>query len=234
MFNRHKIHQLINNQISEKKTGYVCVVDGNVVAHSFKNPVFNEILNNSILNLCDGSSIALLVGLIHNKKLEVYTGPEIFSKYLKEDYKQCLIGNTPENLIKIKNKMSSLYFNEELFKFIPLPFQDVDSFDYNAISKEVNSFKPDIIWVSLGAPKQEYFISKLTPFIDQGVLFAIGAAFDFFLDDKIKNNIIVKKCNLIWIMRVLKEPKRVGRRALQYLFILPNLIKKELKIKKKK
>ena len=179
-FDTFKIHETVERHISEKKKGYVCVVDGNVVAHSFKNTEFNKILNNSILNLCDGSSIALLAGLIHNKKLAVYTGPEIFSKYLKENYRQCFIGNTPENLAKIKSKMTSLGYNTDLFKFIPLPFQEVEDFDYQSISNEVNNHKPDIIWVSLGAPKQEYFISKLSPLIEQGILFAIGAAFNFF------------------------------------------------------
>jgi N-acetylglucosaminyldiphosphoundecaprenol N-acetyl-beta-D-mannosaminyltransferase len=233
MFNRLEIHKLINKQISIKQKGYVCVVDGNVVTHSFKYPKFNEILNNSMLNLCDGSSIALLAGLIHNKKLSAYTGPEIFSKYLKENYRQCFIGNTPENLSKIKSKMISLDYNTDLFKFIPLPFQDVEDFEYQGISKEVNDFKPDMIWVSLGAPKQEYFISKLFPSIEQGILFAIGAAFNFFLVEKKKDNSILEKSNLVWLSRVLKEPKRVGGRALDYLFILPKLILKEIKNKKK-
>lgn len=233
MFNRLDIHKLINKQILEKQTSYVCVVDGNVVAHSFKNPEYNKVLNNSLLNLCDGSSIALIAGLIHNRKLEVYTGPEIFSKYLKENYRQCLIGNTQENLAKIKNKMSSLDFNLDLFKFIPLPYKAVEDFDYISISKEVNVFKPDIIWVSLGAPKQEYFISKLSPLLVQGVLFAIGAVFNFFLEEKKKENPIIERYNLIWLSRVLKEPKRIGSRAFGYLFLLPKLIMHEIINKKK-
>ena len=232
-FEKLKVHKTVEKYISNKKKGYVCVVDGNVLAHSYKNIEYNQILNNSTLNICDGSSIALLAGLIHNKKLEAYTGPQIFAKYVKENYRQCFIGNTPENLLKIKDKMENLDFNLDLFKFIPLPFKEVSDFDYSAISKEVNSFKPDIIWVSLGAPKQEYFISKLYPLVEQGVLFAVGAVFNFFLAEKTKNNSILEKYNLIWLSRVIKEPKRVGGRALKYLFILPKLILKEMKNKKK-
>ena len=233
MFDRTKIHKLINRKILEKKRGYVCVVDGNVLAHSYKNPQYNQILNSSTLNICDGSSIALLAGLIHNKKLEFYTGPQIFSKYVKKNYRQCFIGNTPENLLKMKDKMMTLGFNLDLFKFIPLPFKEVSDFDYIAISKKVNSFKADIIWVSLGAPKQEYFISKLYPLLEQGVLFAVGAVFNFFLSKKNKKDTKLAKYNLIWLSRVIKEPKRVGGRALKYLFILPKLILKEMNNKKK-
>jgi N-acetylglucosaminyldiphosphoundecaprenol N-acetyl-beta-D-mannosaminyltransferase len=77
-FERLKFHETVEKLISNKKKGYVCVVDGNVLAHSYKYPGYNQILNSSTLNICDGSSIALLAGLIHNNKLEVYTGPQIF------------------------------------------------------------------------------------------------------------------------------------------------------------
>ena len=62
----------------------------------------------------------------------------------------------------------------------PLPFVSVDEFDYELIAKKVNEEKPDIIWVSLGAPKQEIFMSKLLPFLQQGVMFGIGAAFNYY------------------------------------------------------
>ena len=231
-FEKLKVHETVEKNISNKKKGYVCVVDGNVLAHSYKNREYNQILNSSTINICDGSSIALFSGLIHCEKLEAYTGPQIFSKYIKMNYRQCFIGNTPENLLKIKDKMMNLGFNLDLFKFISLPFKQVSDFDYIAISKEVNSFNPDIIWVSLGAPKQEYFISKLFPFIEQGILFAIGAVFNFFLVEKKKDKSILEKCNLVWLSRVLKEPKRVGGRALKYLFILPKLILTEIKNRK--
>jgi len=231
-FKKSIIHKTIENYLSNKKKGYVCIVDGNVLAHSYKNTTYNQIINSSTLNICDGSSIALLAGLIHNKKLEPYTGPQIFSKYVKESYRQCFLGNTPENLLKINNKMMNLGYNMNLFKFIPLPFREVSNFDYKDIAQEVNDFKPDIIWVSLGAPKQEYFISKLFPLVEQGVLFAVGAVFNLFLYDKTKNNDTLEKHNLIWLSRVIKEPKRVGVRAIKYLFILPRLILLEIKNKK--
>jgi len=233
-FDKLKIHRTVEKHILEKRKGYVCVVDGNVLTHSYKDSNYNQILNSSILNLCDGTSISLFAGLIHKKKLEAYTGPEIFSKYVEENYRQCFIGNTQENLSKIRDKMIGLGYNIDLFKFIPLPFQKVADFDYINISKEVNGFNPDFIWVSLGAPKQEYFISKLFPLIEQGILFAIGAAFNFFLVEKTENNSILEKHNLIWLSRVVKEPKRVGGRALNYLLILPKLILKEVINSKKK
>ncbi len=183
-FDREKFHHSINNVIETNQKGYVCVVDGNVLAHSTKDESYKNIINGAVINSCDGSSISLLAGIIHKKKLSTYTGPEIFAKYVKENYKQCFVGNTEENLILLKSRFTELNYNTGNFRFESLPFKNAEDFDYKAIADKINKFSPHIIWISLGAPKQELFISKLYPSINSGVLFAIGAAFNLFLGDQ--------------------------------------------------
>ena len=183
-FDKNKIDKKINDAIEQNKKGYVCVVDGNVLATAYKQNEYKEIINGGLVNICDGSSIALLAGAIHKSKFETYTGPDIFSKYVKENYKQYFLGNTDENLIRLKNRFVALGYHTDNYKFQSLPFRGVEDFDYLKIANEIQRFSPDIIWVSLGAPKQEIFISKLYPYLNKGVLFAIGAAFNLFLGDK--------------------------------------------------
>lgn len=235
-FDKRKIVSKINDCIERNQKGYVCVVDGNVLATAHKQKEYRDIVNGALVNTCDGSSIALLAGLIHKSKFETYTGPEIFSKYVGENYTQYFLGNTDENLLRLKNKFEALGYNLNNFKFQSLPYKNVDDFDYPTIAQEIQLFSPDIIWVSLGAPKQEIFISKLYPYLDKGVLFAIGAAFNLFLGDEKNKRApqIIRNMHLEWLFRVLQEPKRVGKRALSYLGILPILIYNEIKTNKKR
>lgn len=230
-FDRFVILNKINETINSFEKGYVCVVDGNVLATAHKNNEYRDIVNSSLVNTCDGSSIALLAGKIHRQKFNTYTGPDIFAKYVKENYKQYFIGNTQENLEHLKERFVVLGYKKDNFKFEPLPFRNVEDFDYAKIAKNINEFSPDIIWVSLGAPKQEFFISKLYPHIGKGVLFAIGAAFNLFLGDKANKRApkILRQLNLEWIFRVYKEPKRVGTRAFNYFILLPRLFIEESK-----
>ncbi|HZL09019.1 MAG TPA: WecB/TagA/CpsF family glycosyltransferase [Prolixibacteraceae bacterium] len=230
-FNHQIFDSIIEKAIKDKNKGYVCVIDGNVLAHSTKNTFYGDIVNGALVNSCDGSSIAMLLGYIHKQKFSTYTGPEIFSKYIKTPYKQYFLGNTEENLERLKKRFIELGYDIAQFKFDPLPFKNVDDFDYRSIAKEINEFSPDIIWVSLGAPKQEIFISKLYPFINRGVLFAIGAAFNLFLGDEANKRApeILQKLHLEWLFRVYKEPNRVGGRAFNYFKLLPRLIIEERK-----
>ena len=165
-FNRQVFNSNIENAILNKYKGYVCVVDGNVLAHSTENSSYRDIINGSIVNSCDGSSIAILAGLIYKQKFSTYTGPEILSRYINRPFKQYFLGNTEENLARLKIRFNKLGYPSENYEYESLPFNNVEEFHYEAIAMKINEFSPDIIWVSLGAPKQETFIHKLYPYLN--------------------------------------------------------------------
>jgi len=229
-FDHKELINIINKTIDNKVKGYVCVVDGNVLAHSYKNSNYRDIINGATVNTCDGNSIAMIAEHIHKRKFSTYSGPDIFANYVKQGgYKQYFIGNTEENHVQLRRRFRKLNFNIDQFRFEALPFRDVDDFDYKSIAEHINEFSPDIIWVSLGAPKQEYFIGKLFPYIDKGILFAIGAAFNLYLDDDKYSRapFWVRKIHLEWVYRLIKEPVRVGRRAWNYAILIPRMIIEE-------
>lgn len=230
-FDKKKIIVILNATFEQNQKGYVCVVDGNVLATATKSIEYRDIINNALVNICDGSSIALLAGLIHKKKLKPYTGPELFTELIGKEYKQYFIGNTPENLLLLESELKKLNYNVNNFRFMDLPFRKVEEFDYIDIAEKINSFRPDIIWVSLGAPKQEQFIAHLFPYINMGVLVAIGAAFNLFLgtDDNKRAPAWMRKLHFEWLYRSISEPDRIGKRALKYLMVIPGLIYNEIK-----
>ena len=233
-FDRQLIIQTIDESIAKNKKGCVCVVDGNVLATANKDATYNTIINSSIVNCCDGSSIAMLAGNIYNQKLNTFTGPELFGYYIPKQVKQSFIGNTPEVQRNLKIKLEHLGVDMNLMTFIELPFLKLEDFNYSQIASRINHTGSQINWVSLGAPKQEMFNSLLLPYIDSGVLVGIGAGINLFLDeiDNKRSHKLIRKLKFEWLYRVIKEPKRIGLRALKYLYILPKLIINEIKIKK--
>ena len=64
--------------------------------------------------------------------------------------------------------------------FLELPYMSVEEFDYANIAKEIETDEADIIWIALGAPKQEYFMDRLKPHLKRGVMIAVGAVFKFY------------------------------------------------------
>lgn len=222
-FNHLLIKNLIEDSISNQKKGYVCLVDANVLTIAQKDEEYCSVLNNAIVNSCDGSSIAWLAGLAHGKKYRAWNGPEIFSFYIEKEYKHLLLGNKFETGDEIKQVLIKKGFEVSNISVLPLPFNAVDDFDYIGIAKEISYINPDFIWVSLGAPKQELFMFKLLPYLSRGLMFGIGAAFNFYIGKISLPNSNFGALKFIWIIRLFNEPKKQFLRILPFIFIIPKL-----------
>ena len=222
-FNHKKFHAIIKKAISDKRKGYVCFIDANVLTMAQKDTEYRSILNSSFVNTCDGSSIATLAGWIYKAKFQALNGPEIFETYVEKSYNQILLGSTEIVLDKIKQTLHSKGITTSGFQFMKLPVCSVDEFDYIKIANELNAMKPDIIWVSLGAPKQERFMNKLLQHIDSGVMFGIGAAFNFYIGKLSVPRIAIGRLRFIWLNRLFNEPRKITKRVLPYMIALPQL-----------
>ncbi len=208
--------------------GYVCFVDLTSLVHSHKNGDFKNVLNNSITNACDGSYIALAASILNNQKLLQYTGPDLFQKFIYLDGKHLLIGNTVKVYDRIISKIAIQKSSINNYKHLELPFCKVEDFNYVEISGLINKFNPDFIWVSLGAPKQEYFMFKILPYLNRGILLGVGAAFNYFSGEIRDIPSWVKKARVIWIYRILTEPQKQILRVSSILSIFPMMFLNEI------
>lgn len=221
-FGENNVDNLINNYVETKKLGYVCIVDFNVLTQSFRCDEYNKILNNASFNTCDGSSLAFLYNIKNKTNYHSYNGPEIFEKFIENDkIIQLIVGADPKDFDLLKDRLavSSHLMN------LPLPTLNVDQFDYDCISKQINILKPKIIWILLGAPKQEKFISKIIPMVETGLFFGAGAALNFYLG-RIKNtSFSILGLRFIWLNRLIKEPIKQSKRIIRFLITLPKIIR---------
>lgn len=227
-FNHQELEKIIE-ETSLIDKGYCCFVDATSLVYSYKNENFRSILNASLANSCDGSYIALLASKIHNKSLKEYIGPDFFKKFIYKNNTQFIIGNTEIVFNKVKDKLELNGIPTSNLYFIPLPFKSVEEFDYAAIASKINKTSPRYIWVSLGAPKQEVFMSKLLPYIDKGVMIGVGAALNYFTGEVKDIPNWARKMHLIWLYRIFTEPQKQIKRCKEILLVLPKLYSQEKK-----
>lgn len=230
-FDKDIVNETIQTAIIDERCGYVCVIESNNLTVANTNSYFLTVINNALINICDGSNLARLLGIIHKQKFTSYIGTNIFSQYVQMcRYRQYFLGNTQEVLDGLKENLSKVDPKVQTMCFDTLPFCNVEEFDYQGIADKINADAPDIIWVSLGAPKQEIFMSKLKPFLYKGVMFGIGAAFNFN-SGGVGPVRRAPQCMLAlrmeWLYRALEEPKKNVPRYYHFLQILPRLIKEE-------
>lgn len=230
-FDPNEVDRIIQTTIEKSGKGYVCSVESNNLTIANKNLHFRKVINSALVNLCDGSNIAWLLGKIHGKPYKSYVGADLFRKYVyMRRYKQYFLGNTDVVLKGLRENLSKIDPQIEHMPFEELPFKKVEDFDYESIATKINRYKPDIIWVSLGAPKQEEFMYRLLPFIEKGVMFGFGAIFNFNAGDvsAVKRAPSwMLKLRLEWLYRALEEPRKNIPRYYNFIKILPALISKE-------
>ena len=234
-FDKELVEQKIRSHIKRKEKGYICAVDTNIVSIANRNPSYLSVINDSILNICDGGTIASFGSKIYNLKLERYTGPDLLLYFISRGYRQAFLGNTSENLTLLKDKMQGAGINLDSCLYYSLPFKAVDEFDYKGIADKINLNNIDIVWISLGAPKQEIFASRLLPYINGAILIAVGAAFNFYIGQGAYHRAPkwMQQMNIEWLYRLGVEPRKQLKRIVSTMKIYPQLLWKEYKCVRK-
>jgi N-acetylglucosaminyldiphosphoundecaprenol N-acetyl-beta-D-mannosaminyltransferase len=77
---------------------------------------------------------------------------------------------------------------------------------------------PQIIWVGLGAPKQELWIQEISKRAPEVLFFGVGAAFDFLAGAQDRAPHWMQKFGLEWVHRLFQDPRRLWRRYLSTNF----------------
>jgi N-acetylglucosaminyldiphosphoundecaprenol N-acetyl-beta-D-mannosaminyltransferase len=233
-FDHQKINDIIQQYIENNIPGYVCSVDLNNLISTNKNQVHLDALNNATANLCDSTWIPFFINRIYGTRYRNYAGADLFFEYVNmKKYRQFFLGSTPDVLDGLKIEMSKIDPTIKNMRFESLPFRKVEEFDYRQIATMINKDNPDIIWISLGAPKQEQFMGQLKPYLYRGMMLGVGAIFNFNCGQSSQKRAPrwVQKIKMEWLFRLIQEPKRLGKRALRTCPLFPGMIKEEIQKK---
>ena len=92
--------------------------------------------------------------------------------------------------------------------------------DEAPVIEAVNAAKPDVLFVCLGAPKQELWMEKNGPATGARLLCGLGGSMDVFAGTVERAPKFWSDHGLEWFYRLCKEPKRVGRMLRLPLFLV--------------
>jgi len=110
----------------------------------------------------------------------------------------------------------------------PLGFEHDPGEDAACVAA-VREARPDIVFLALGTPKQELWIARHRGDLDYGVALCVGAGIDFFAGVQQRCPKFLARIGAEWIWRLLREPKRLGRRYAQCLLFVPELVWEQIR-----
>ena len=99
--------------------------------------------------------------------------------------------------------------------------------DNDKIIKLINISKADIVFVALGSPKQEYWITENMDKVNAKIFQGVGGSFDVFSGNIKRAPKWMQQIGLEWLYRLIKEPKRIFRQIKLFKFLWLVLIEKD-------
>jgi N-acetylglucosaminyldiphosphoundecaprenol N-acetyl-beta-D-mannosaminyltransferase len=205
--------QVIEESVTNSSALHIHFVNAYTTSLTLNNQNLLKLLNcASSLNLSDGKGITWLSKIIDRKsKLRQLRGPSFFSNFLLESSiphaNHYFLGGTQNTLFTLVSKLENSG-NLKIVGFESPPFRELTVLERNALLRRIESTKPDIVWVGLGTPKQDFeaeFIAKNL----NVVAIAVGAAFDFYSGNVKESPSWVSSIGLEWLFRLVQEPKRL-------------------------
>ncbi|WP_053367822.1 WecB/TagA/CpsF family glycosyltransferase [Bacillus sp. FJAT-27245] len=230
--NMENVISLIDNQIQQKITDYICVSNVHTVITGYREQEFRKITNNSYLTIPDGMPLSIVGKLQGNQEIERCTGPDLMAEMFlhskNKSYTHFFYGNTKENLSILREKLLTKYPHLKIVGMYSPPFRDLDEREEQDIINLINKISPDIIWVGLGAPKQEIWMWNNKSKLQGTLMIGVGAAFNFHADIIKRAPEWMRNLSLEWFYRLLKEPKRLFKRYATTNFLFIYLLAKEV------
>ena len=184
------------------------------------NSDFREALQDSDVLLPDGIGVVLSVKLLSGQTIKKIAGADIHQymlNYYNKRYGSCFyLGASDETLKKIKERVAKNFPNLKVGSYSP-PYKTQFSVEDSAkMVEQVNTFKPDVLFVGMTAPKQETWIHHHKDQLDAKQICAIGAVFDFYAGTVKRPTSFWINLGLEWFVRLVKEPKRMWKRYLVF------------------
>lgn len=178
----------------------------------------NPLTDSGSLNLVDSSWLARYLRFRYpGKKLGQVRGPSLFRATLASPSAalstHVFVGSTNETLVKLRAAVEALNPVISRMHFISPPFTPLTEVYIDSLSSEILSLEPQIIWVGMGTPKQDFLSNALTA--KTGITSVnVGAAFDFLAGTQKEAPKAFQATGLEWLYRLASEPKRLWRRYL--------------------
>jgi N-acetylglucosaminyldiphosphoundecaprenol N-acetyl-beta-D-mannosaminyltransferase len=187
---------------------------------SEEDAVFKNALLESDVILPDGVGIVAATKWLNGVSIKKIAGADFHEfqlKRLNEIHGSCFyLGASDETLSKIGERLKKEYPNVSFASYSPPYKPSFTEEDTAAMIEAVNSFKPDVLFVGMTAPKQEKWSHANKENLDAKIICSIGAVFDFYAGTVERPNKIWQDLGLEWLGRLLKEPKRMGNRYIYY------------------
>lgn len=217
---------LLVNRIEQQEKTFVVTANPEVVMQANENPTVKGYLNQATYICADGIGVVKAAQILGDSLPERVTGYDTMVKLLEvgqqKRFKIYLLGAQKETIEKTITNIHKNYPNVEVVGYHDGFFD----WNNNHIADDIAVLQPDLVFVALGVPRQEKWITENLDKFSKGVFIGVGGSFDVIAGTVKRAPVIWQKLNLEWLYRLLRQPSRFIR-----MLVLPRFALKVFSLK---
>jgi len=223
--------------LQKKASQTIAVCNANTLVRSYRDSNLQNKINSFSVRVPDGFPVAKASSFLYKNNQKRVDGYNIFHQTIKKgldiNLSHYFFGSNEETIKKLKVQLLDKYPEINISGYSCPPVLDYTELVSQNIIRDMIKKEADVVWVSLGFPKQEEFINLLTKNNKINSNFAgIGAVFEWSAGTKVKAPEYLANIGFEWIFRLLQEPRRLFKRyfidnILFIIYIIKQFLKKK-------
>jgi N-acetylglucosaminyldiphosphoundecaprenol N-acetyl-beta-D-mannosaminyltransferase len=206
----------IDSWVETQSPHYICVTSVHSIMECYNNPALKSIYNQSGLITPDGMPVVWLLRRQGYPFTERVYGPDLMlatcQQGLQKGYRHYFYGGGPGVAEKMAQRLTDRFPGLIVSGIDVPPFRQLSAKEDEESISRIRSAQPDIVWIGLGCPRQERWMSEHLRKLGVPVLIGVGAAFDFHSGNKLQAPHWVQHIGMEWFFRLITEPRRLWSR----------------------
>lgn len=207
--------------IAQGSPRLICTANVDHLIQLQKDSELQKVYQAASLIIPDGMPLVWVSRLLGPKITERVTGIDFLEEFAKvaakKGYRLFFLGGTPKIMKKAARTLKKRHPRLQVATYPPPFGKKWDRVEDKKILRAIKKFKPHVLFVGVGAPRQENWIYKHWQALEVPVSIGVGAAFDFLTGAKKRTPKWMQKAGLEWLFRLFQEPRRLWRRYLRDL-----------------
>ncbi|WP_066370735.1 WecB/TagA/CpsF family glycosyltransferase [Neobacillus fumarioli] len=219
-----QLASLLMQDIEQRKKSFIVAINPEKIMKAQKDEELKKLLNRADYQIPDGIGVIIASKLKGGRVRNRVTGIDMMLKLCQtaaEKGKRIfLYGGKPGVADAAKCELEKQFPGIQIVGTLHGYEKDEQ-----VVIETINKHQPEIIFVALGSPAQEYWIvhhmNQVTPYVFQGV----GGSYDVISGNLKRAPKAFQSLGLEWLYRLMKEPWRWRRQMILPLFLLKALRK---------
>jgi N-acetylglucosaminyldiphosphoundecaprenol N-acetyl-beta-D-mannosaminyltransferase len=209
----------VSGWVDRAEHRYVCVTSVHAVMECQRDPYLLRVHNQSGLTTPDGMPMVWSARWAGRREVSRVYGPDlmlaVLARSVDRGWSSFFYGGGPGTAELLAGRLATRFPGLRVAGTLTPPFRPLTSEEDADTVRAINDSGAQLVWVGLGAPKQERWMAEHVGRLRANVLFGVGAAFDFHAGTIRQAPRWMQRSGLEWTYRLSQEPRRLWRRYLR-------------------